>query len=337
MNIKTNGLKALILLGIMSFCHSSSIGQDVEFSQPFSSSLRLNPALMGASNGLDVGVAYRTRYTGVEDGYVTQRFNAHYPVLMESKGGKLDVGLSVIRDQAAAFETLDGMLSVNYDINLSKDHHFSVALYGGYIQNKLNTDDLTYDSQYMNGSFDRTLPTGEAVVNEQATSIDAGFGMLWYYNPEKKDGESQINAFAGVSGFHMNAPNESFIEGDGSRPQKFTSMAGVKWMTKGKMTFTPNIRLTTQNGIERIATGMYADYNMNDNITFTLGAWNKGNSAFSALLGVRYDGFQVGASYDTAPSRLANKISGLNTMELSLSYYMSQSDDRGPSPFRSLY
>jgi type IX secretion system PorP/SprF family membrane protein len=301
------------------------------FSQPYASPLRTNPSLMGANNDMHFGLGYRMKWSSFEDGYQTPRFTFMMPVLVE-EGSKLDVGLSVINDQAGAFNRTNAMLAVGYDLMLGGDHHFSVSLTGGYGQNSLSRDDLTFDEQFTDGSFDASNPHNEGTLNEQASYADVGFGLLWYNNGTVDD-TTNLNAFAGLSGYHMNRPNTTYIDGNASLPRTYSSIIGVKYSTSGSFSFTPNIRLQHSGGRSSIASGLYAGYTLDESKRVQLGAWYKEDGAFAASLGAEISGFRFGYSYDIPTSTVRTRLSGLQTHELSLSYALDQGYDRNPSPF----
>lgn len=302
------------------------------FSQPFASPLRTNPALMGANDDVHFGLGYRGKWMSFEDGYTTPRFTFMMPVLFE-EGSKLDLGLSVINDQAGAFNHMNAMLAVGYDLNLSEHHHFSAALTGGYSQVGLARDELTFDEQYVDGSFNEANPHNETSLGDQAGYADLGFGLLWYHNQGAPQDSGVVNAFAGLSGYHMNAPNATLVEGAGKVPRRFSSIIGVEYLPGGPFSFTPNLRVENQGGRSRIASGLYAGYWLEEGKEVQLGVWYKEDGSYAFGLGTEISGFRFSYTYDIPTSRIRTRFSGLQTHEISLSYALDYGEDRGPSPF----
>ncbi|MGC9331740.1 MAG: PorP/SprF family type IX secretion system membrane protein [Bacteroidales bacterium] len=320
----------LVILGLI--ISWAAFSQDVRHSQPFSVPLKLNPALMGSDDNINVKLNYRSQWAGIEDGYSTAAFTFMSPVYRQGNGSKLDVGLYVMDDMAGAFNHIEGMLAVNYKLRLSESGHFlSASVYGGFNQKFLDTDGLTFDDQYEVGSFEATNQTSETVMHESINYIDAGFGLMWFYQPRK---ESNINAFAGISAFHVNQPNESFAEETGTLYAKYASQAGIKITPEGsKLTFTPNILGSTQNGINELATGVYADYAINETFKARIGAWYRAQNTVAFVVGFEFIKIYVGYSYDLPNSALSNMVNSANTHEISLSYYFNTSSEESYKMF----
>lgn len=317
------------------------LAQGPLFSQPYATPIRTNPALMGTNEDIHFGLGYRSKWGGFQDGYQTPRFTFMMPAMVEETS-KLDLGLSILQDQAGAFTDLSSELAVSYDLQLSSSgHRFSAALKGGFNQSDLAREDLTFDEQYQNGSFNNSNSANEANLQESTSYIDVGFGLLRYYNPEQgeDEGSSKTHAFAGFSGSHMNEPDASYIdsEGDqsGSIPRLYQTIGGVKFLTDGAFSFTPNIRMTEQSGTREFASGIYTGYDMDESTKLSLGVWYKEDNSVAVSVGGRYSGFTLGYSYDLATSSIRNQVTelSLNTHEISLSYDLDQGEDQfGPSP-----
>ncbi len=320
----------LVILGLI--ISWAAFSQDVRYSQPFSVPLKLNPALMGSDDNINVKLNYRSQWAVIDDGYSTAAFTFMGPVYKQGNGSKLDVGLYVMDDMAGAFNHIEGMLAVNYNLRLSESGHFlSASVYGAYNQKFLDVDGLTFDDQYEVGSFVATNPTGETVMNESIYYIDAGFGLMWFYQPRE---ESNINAFAGISAFHVNEPNESYTEETGTLYAKYATQAGIKIMPEGsKLNFTLNILGSTQNEINELATGLYTDYNINETFKARIGAWYRAQNTFAFVVGFEFKHIYLGYSYDLPNSVLSNMINGANTHEISLSYYFNTSSKKSYKMF----
>jgi len=315
---------SIILLGLLfSF---AAIAQDVRFSQPYSAPLKVNPATMGAENSINGKLTYRSQWAGIDNGYTTAAVTVTAPIYKQGNGSKLDLGIYVMNDQAGAFNNLEAMLAIGYNLRINESGHFlSTAIYGGFNQNYLEIGNLTFDDQYQVGSYQAANPSSETVMNESVSYIDAGFGLMWFYQPTEP---ANINAFAGFSAYHVNQPNMSFTEEEGLLFTKFSTQAGVKVMPEGsKVSFIPNIIGTSQNGIYELASGLYIDYAINDDFITRIGTWYRANNTLAFMVGFEFAHIYLGYSYDLPNSGLSNMAIGANTHEISLSYYFNQSDD----------
>ena len=320
----------LVLTGTLSY------SQDTRNSQPFSVPLKLNPAVTGANNDMSVKLNYRTQWGSVQKGYSTPSFTFLYPVFVNEGKGKLNIGLQALNDQAGAYSTMDVALSIGYNLKLTEtSHNLSAAILGGYVMQSLSTSGLSFDDQYVTGAFDAGNPTNETVLNDNVSYADVGFGLMYYYNPSKE--QSMMNAYFGVSFFHLSQPNESYTNQTGTVPVRQSFLAGVKLMTEGGLDFSPNINISSQGGSEEVATGIYVDYSINENVKATLGGWYRKRSGIAVILGFSYDKYSLGYSYDIGTSELNKALSGLTTNEISLAFNMDMAAKKklefNPSPF----
>lgn len=316
--------------------HFNSHAQDVRYSQFFAAPLKLNPAMMGANTDLKAILNYRTQWGVIGDGFNTARLTILYPLHMKEDKGKLDIGLSFISDKAGAYSSTDVSLALSYNILLSSTgHNLSAAMSTGFVQKKLGIIDLEFDEQYQLGMFDPNNPNGESILNENVSYPDFGGGILWYYNPSGDD--SKLNAYAGASIFHVNTPNESLTDATGELPIRYSYQAGFKIIGSSKIDFSPNVRFVTQEGAQEMATGIYMDYNLNENTKLVLGTWFKRNDAIAIILGIDLKKFSIGYSYDLGNSELNKVLTGVNTHEVTLMFRLDMAEKKGvninPSPF----
>ncbi len=325
----------LSLVGILSL--TQIMAQDVRFTQPYSNPLRLNPALMGANYDMSFNLGYRSQWSTVDGGFNTGQFTYMLPVLLQDNGHKLDVGLNVMSDEQGAFTTFDGALAVGYTLKLSSTgHSLSASIMGGYVQNTLGVDDLTFDEQYQQGSYDKNNPNGELLLSEEASYIDAGAGLMWFYNPIE-DSAKTLNAFAGISAYHVNNPTVSYMEGDATLPMRLTTLAGIKIYTSGKLDFTPQVRYDDQVGPGEFSTGLYTGYTVSETFRTVLGLWYRNSNAFAISLGLNWKDLTLGYSYDMPGAELSSGISNSTVNEVSLGYRLPWASKKGvsysPSPF----
>ncbi|MDD2385505.1 MAG: PorP/SprF family type IX secretion system membrane protein [Bacteroidales bacterium] len=318
-------MKKIILISLGLLISWSILAQDVRFSQPYSAPLKVNPAIMGSDNSINAKLNYRSQWAGIDKGYQTASLTFFMPVYEQSNDNNLTAGLFTMNDKAGAFNHLEILAAVAYNIKLTDNgHYLSASIYGGFNQKFMDIKNLTFDDQYVVGSYAPANPSSETVMYESKMFADAGLGLLWYYQPEN----GNISAFAGFSAFHLTAPNESFIEGDGLLYTKISTQAGIKITPEGsQMSFMPNIIATSQNGVYELATGLHADYSINDEYLVRIGTWYRAHNTIAFLVGFQYTNYYIGYSYDLPSSGISNLATGANTHEISLGYYFNNSEN----------
>lgn len=317
-----NNIITAIISGIIFFIGIISVSaQDYRFTQAYSNPLRLNPAMMGANSDLRAILGYRSQWRSIEKGFTTMSLTAMYPLYMKS-GGKLDVGLNFISDKAGAFKTTDVLLAVDYNKEIASDQNLCLSLMGGFAQKSLDATNLTFENQYILGSYNSSNPSNEMVLNNKVSYPDVGFGLVWYMNPSRE--LSKLNAFAGISAYHLNKPNQSFTGVKGTLPVRMCYIGGVKIFGEKKVDVAPNVRMTQQAGNTEMSAGVSVDYNLNDNIKVVVGVWYRRNDAIAFMVGVEHKMFAFGYSYDAVTSSLSDVAAKSSAHEITLSYKMSR-------------
>ena len=399
-----NSIKFVVAAALVIICNTIN-AQDFRSSQAFTQPLTFNPALMSINNDLRVTTGYRSQWLNLEDGYSAVHATVLYPAVVKPNM-KIDAGLSYFNDQAGAFQTNDLTLALSAKLQLAPNHYFSMALSGGYLGTSLATQDLIFDDQYVAGSFDASNTTSEILTDGKNTIADVGFGLLWYYAPEV----DKVGAYAGVSGYHFYAPNETYVtNGEGSLPGKYNYITGLKFMPSNKVHVSPNLRVTTQAGTTEMSVGIYFDYIMTKYVApkvktakkdvddasqkiksakdelkeakaklkeakkaskldssetaeleetivveaeeeekevkeekakrniepqFSFGTWYNATSKMPTIIvGMKYDRYSIGYSYDFAPSALRASAFETSTHEITLGFYLTSDLKDARTPF----
>ena len=326
-----------VLIVFFSSMLFQAAAQDQRYTQSYANPLQLNPALMGANGDIKAILSYRNQWNAIDKGYTTYSFTFLYPLLLQEGKEKLDLGFNAINDQSGAYNNTNLSLAVGYNLKLSNFHNLSFSLLGGYVQKSLNTTKLTFDEQYVQGAYNAANLNSEGIANQKGSYADVGFGAIWYYNPTKEDVSSRLNAFAGVSAYHLNRPNESFIGNSAAVPLRINYQVGIKMIGEGKIDFTPNIRVSSQRGSQELAIGLYTDYHLTEKVKLILGTWVRKKDAVAFSLGMEHKNFLLGYSCDVITSDIRRYISGTNANEITIAYRFNLAERKNininPSPF----
>lgn len=325
-NIKK--ITASILLLSSVFFLKETDAQDVRFSQPFANVLQFNPAAMGINPDLKFNLQYRSQWGSIEKGYTTYAFTTLYPIYLKAGKEKLDIGFSAMNDKAGAFSKLDFSLAIGYNVRLSEAGYLNLSVLGGYVQKSLNTAGLTFDEQYVLGTYNSSNSNNEAILNQKVSYPEVGAGAMWHYNPTKEEGAT-LNAYIGVSAYHLNKPNESLISGSGALTPRYSFQGGIKILGNNNVDFTPNIIVNSQKPAQNSAAGLLMDYAFNEKMKLAIGVWYRRADAIAFSLGFNHKTFGLTYSYDVVTAPLNAYISGANAHEITLSLKFNQSDKKG--------
>ena len=315
---------SLLLLLLAAGCVNA---QDTRFSQPLNNQLSLNPAMMGLTNDCRISLNYRNQWASIAKGYSTYAVSVLYPIFFTSKSAdsskkefgksRLDLGLNITDDKSGGFNRTNATLSLSYGLKLNAANSVTAALNFGYINYTFDNTGQSFDEQYQLGAYNSQLPSGETLAGKKGAP-DVGLGFMYYFAPES----GKIQAFAGLSGYHVNQPNMSFDNGSGRLPARFNAQLGVK-VIGNKLDFTPVVLYDIQGPFKQFIGGLLLAYKFGSNASkgkLILGSWYKQTDAVVVQAGYDYKIFSFAYSYDFGISQLARTTSGLMTHELTLAF-----------------
>lgn len=298
--------------------------QDTRFSQPLNNQLALNPAMMGLTNDFRISLNYRNQWASINKGYSTYAVSLLYPLFLNSKkdtsgtgAGKsrLDFGINVTDEKSGGFNRINATLSIGYGLKLNASNTLHAALNFGYINYQLDVLHQSFDEQFQDGAFNAANATGEG-LNLHKGAPDVGLGFMWHYAPET----GKIQAFAGISAYHVNQPNMTVVEGGKSKlPARFNFQAGVK-AVGNKVDFTPIVFYNIQGPFKQFSGGLLFAYKFDKKGKLVIGSWFKEKDAVVLQAGYEHKYFFFTYSYDFGISKLARTTKGLMTHEVTLAF-----------------
>lgn len=295
-------------------------GQDMHFTQFYSSPLYLNPAFTGAGVCARLSTTYRDQWPGISKTYKSFLFAAdHY--LHEYKIG---IGLLFGNDVAGTGELKTTIInpSIAYEAKLGRRLAMRIGFQPGIGMRSINFNNLLFGDQLARGG---NVATIEAPT-QRKTFFDIGTGLLVYTG----------KYWGGVSFFHLNRPNESLMGNeDGVLPIKYTVHGGIKHVINRaektdfrKRSVSSAFHYRGQKEFDQFDIGLYFTQHV-----FNIGLWYRGipglkaykpgynnNDAVSVIVGITNDRMNIGYSYDLTISRLMGLSRGAH--EVCISYQL---------------
>jgi type IX secretion system PorP/SprF family membrane protein len=298
-----------------------SLGQDMHFTQFFSSQLYLNPAFAGANVCSRVSLTYRNQWPGVHKAYRSYLLGIdHY---VQSK--HLGIGLLIGNDVAGTGELKTTVINpmLAYDAKLNRKLFMRVGVQPGFTIRSINYNNLIFGDQIARGGG---VPTIEDPTQTKFY-FDAGAGALFY----------TAKYWGGFSVYHLNRPDESLTGYDRAEvPIRYTVHGGAKFKISKeedkedsqKRYISPAFHFRQQKKFSQFDLGLYYTQ-----YVFNVGIWYRGiplfkaykpgysnNDAIALIVGVTTPRFNFGYSYDVTISRLSGNSHGAH--ELCISYQL---------------
>ncbi|MGZ3862701.1 MAG: PorP/SprF family type IX secretion system membrane protein [Bacteroidia bacterium] len=295
----------------------SLVGQDMHFTQFYSSPLYLNPAFAGADVCSRVSLTYRNQWPGIYKTYKSYLLGMDHNFQSSNIGVGLLVGDDVAGSGSLRTTIIDPMIA--YQARLNKKLYLRGAVQPGIEMRSINFNQLTFGDQIGRGGNVASVET----PTQTRTFFDAGAGILLY--TEKYWG--------GVSMYHINKPNESFYGEESARlPVKYSVHGGAKFLInkdekdEALMKYVSGVfNYRGQNKFDQLDVGVYYAQNF-----VTFGLWYRGlptkhykpgyanNDAVAIIIGLKTKKLNIGYSFDITISKLAGLSKGAH--EVTLSY-----------------
>lgn len=322
----------LISALLLFFSFLASQAQDLHFTQFYSSPLTLNPAQTGFFNGdFRIGGNFKSQWPwAIDNAVFNYRSFSVYADLALLKdvlpaSDCFGIGLVILNDKAG-----DGHLKINkvlasvaYHKSLGAANNFflSFGAGGGFVQKKVDYDELYFDAQWSEIFFDRSLPSTEPNsrnIDTKYFDLNAGVQFSYFHN-------ENINLSIGSGLFHIIKPKESFYGNNnrlGIRPM-VSALSFIR--LSRKFHIEPSLLYTTQRKAQEIVINLLAGYTIVaegalKNTVVYLGSSYRVKDAYVPVAGIQYKSFKVLMNFDVNLSSLTDASKGNGGFEISVVY-----------------
>ena len=306
----------LFLSTIFMIVFSNAFAQDPQLSQFYSSTIYTNPAFAGATKKIRIATNARNQYTGLNKSYNTSvtSVDAYVPKMQSGLGAI--VAIDQAGDGYLTTLSIGGIYSYNLPVNRNWNANFGL---------KAEIQQKSYDfNKFIFGDqLDPVLgytgkPSGEIRPSELILFPNFSAGALIYSE----------NFYAGFAINNLTEPNQSFVLSNSIDqpyvlPRRFTAHLGANIDLKksrfesNRVSLSPNILFMSQRDFYQVNVGTYIKKQ-----AITTGVWfrqtSRNSDAIIFLLGLRFQKFRVGYSYDLTISNA--KTATVGSHEISLGF-----------------
>ncbi|NNF83453.1 MAG: type IX secretion system membrane protein PorP/SprF, partial [Flavobacteriaceae bacterium] len=163
--------RVFIILIFCLFAISSHGQQDPQYTQYMYNMNVINPAYAGTTEGLALGVLYRSQWAGLDGGPTTFTFAGHAPV-----GERVGLGISIIGDEIGPVKETNAYIDFSYTIPVTAETKLAFGLKGGLTFHDIGIQEGTIDL------IDLGDPFFAQNINETTPNIGAG---VYFYKPNR--------------------------------------------------------------------------------------------------------------------------------------------------------
>ena len=235
----------------------------------------------------------------------------------------LSVGLILLNDVVGdgKFRTIEVVPSASYAINLSSDssHVIRPAIQMGLNYRQFDSEAFYFDSQWNGVFFDQNLPANEVFQTERKGNFTLGIGATYEYiqSPRKR-------LVAGLGLLNINRPNQGFFGETIMRERRLNFFTRVHYEIGFDWDIIPSMQLNFQGTYRELIIGSQVRYILVDRLgdykAIYFGGYLRGGDAGYLMVGMDYQNWWGGISYDLNFSKLYVASSARGGLELSLRY-----------------
>lgn len=297
--------------------------QDIHWSQFNDNPIFQNPANAGNFNGDYRFVAnYRDQWRSVTVPYTTLSISADSKLYNHKN---LGYGILFFHDVVGdgSLRTIELQGNISYLLKLSKDstHTLRAGLNLGMNHRQLNFSQLYFNNQYDGIQYNAALSSNEILQNDRKTNFSFGIGGVYQYYVNKR-----FNITAGIGAYNLNKPNQGFYNDVILRDIRTNIFAKGIYKIGFDWDIVPSFSLSFQGKYNEIITGTSVKYTLVDRLgeyrALYAGGWFRNKDAGYVSVGMDYQSWFVGLSYDINFSKLVPASRARGGFEIAVRYIL---------------
>jgi type IX secretion system PorP/SprF family membrane protein len=299
--------------------------QDIHWSQFNAIPLFQNPGNAGHFNGDFRFVAnYRNQWKSVSVPFSTLSLAADSRAHFHKN---LGYGLFLFHDASGdgKLKTIEIQANTSYLIKLAGDssHTIRPGVTLGMNHRQVNWDNFYFDNQYNGVTFDPSLPTNEPYQTDRRTNFSIGIGAIYDYSRLKRETFS-----AGLGLFNLNRPNQGFYGTKTPRDIRLNVVLKACHKLDIDWDLLPSLNLSFQGKYREFILGSSAKYTLVERLgnyrAFYGGLWLRNKDAAIVTLGLDYQSWFFGISYDINYSKLVPASNARGGIEFAVRHILHQ-------------
>lgn len=329
---------------------TSSLAQDIHFSQFYMTPLTTNPALAGAIHGMEAQLNYKDQWRSLGAPYKTTGASADMSFQRKKKAKAFfAAGINFFSDKSgdSKMGTTQANVTGACHVVIDRYNKLGAGIQIGFAQRSVDYSALQWGNQFDGKAYNSSWGSLETPGVPSYSYADVGTGMVWSYSnttgKENVMGNNEFKANAGFSLFHLSKPKYSFTGTDERLNIKFglhgDATIGIPNTNYG---FAPGFMFFKQGSTSEIYIGSLMRFKLNQiskytgiktNSSIAAGAYYRAKDAAVIAVLMEYANFAVGMSYDINTSGLTTASVGKGGFEISIRYvggipFMVQSSSR---------
>lgn len=281
--------------------------QDVQFSQPQNIPLIYNAAQSGLiQKAVRLNVFHRSQWQAI-NGFSTTGTSIDMKLIGQKNKDEyfwIGIGFSLLHDVAAkALKTNIFSIKIAPHFVIAQKSLLSIGVGLGTTQRNIDYSNLSFESQWINNSYDPDLPTYEPIQDKGTLNyITLDAGLDYRYTIENSD-DYKLILYAGAAALRLKPAKETLYADfltphNNKRSPQYLGYTGIKYSPNGAFLLNPYICMFKQNNNTAVIGSLLAAWQTNEKTLLGIGAGYNTQNGIIAFIQAQYDNAKLGFSYD---------------------------------------
>lgn len=329
----------LILIGLA----NNVFAQDPTFSMKSRNLLFFNPGSCGATEDIKVSLNHRDQWRAITTPFQTSTLSVEGKMSKKTHRYQKFVtgtGMYFMNDQSGSSELKVNSINVAFSaiLQTSDKGLFCGGIMGGYGARSAKLKGLQWSNQYVNGSYNPGISSGEVFTFTRYSYFDVGAGIHYHYglDPSFMRANDGVKFQFGYSIYHLGVARNSFAV-DTIRSGIRQTIYGTALIGKDltDLSLVPEIFYQRQAKFNEFQYGLGVRYLIQEESRQTgfigakalqAGLYHRWNDAVIVNCILMYSNYSLGISYDFNVSDLRKVSNGRGAFEIQLGF-------QAPDPF----
>ncbi len=314
--------KTLLILGLL--CVSAFLrAQDIHWSQFNDNPIFQNPGNAGQFQGDMRFVAnYRDQWRSVTVPFSTFSFSVDANL---KRMKNLGYGIMFFHDVVGdgQFRTIEVQANASYLLKLSADstHSIRPGVNLGFNHRQFNFDQFYFDSQFDGIAYNPALSNNENLSSDRKNNVSIGVGSIYQFYKD-----ARMNFTAGVGAFNLNRPNQGFYNNVVPRDIRLSFFGKGIYKLNYDFDLVPGIQYSIQGKYRELLVGSSVKYTLINRLgqyrALYAGLWYRNKDAGFISVGMDYQSWFAGISYDINFSKLVPASQARGGIEIAVRYIL---------------
>jgi type IX secretion system PorP/SprF family membrane protein len=298
--------------------------QDPNFSQFFSSPLTLNPANIGNFDGtLRISSNYRNQWPGFNNAYITSTLAADGSIFENkiSQNDRIGWGGLLMTDASGngVLSQQSALIGLSYSKGLdeNRNHVLNLGFQASYLNLRFNSDKANFEDELSPTGFDLQTAENFFLNGNRRSMFDFHSGIQYV----GKLNENQL-IYLGLGVYHLARPKSGLLNLRYLTPMRYNLNTGGFTSLDQRNSIHYNVQLQKQGSFKEYIYGAAWNRILNEqqnrSIQGYLGIWIRNNEYTIPYMGLEWNGFRMGFSYDIGISSKKSASTQYQSAEVSL-------------------